>query len=495
MSFNTPVFLFFFLPVTFLLFALLKPKTRGYFLFLASLIFYAWGEGLYLLILICSWLGNYMFGLLIGAYRGKKSGRGWFALALIFNLGMLALFKYSPLLVTGLNIILRQLGLGPLAVVPAHLPLGISFFTFQAISYLIDVQRGLKPPEKNPIYVGLAIALFPQIGAGPIIRYHRIADQFREISFDPAKMNYGAKRFIIGLGKKVLLASSLVRVADSVFAIPAPQLTAGVCWLGLVCYTLQIYFDFSGYSDMAIGLGSMLGLNYPENFSYPYAARSMREFWTRWHISLTTFLRDYVFLPVSYAISRNMHRSHWLGIRAETWIYNCGMITTMALCGLWHGSHHTFLIWGLFHGVMLSVEHAFLRRWLKKIWPPLANLWTLLLVMLGWVLFRSDSLSHAMQFFKGLAGLGTGDGRAYYAALYLDNRVLLALAAAIIGVWPVKRLFAREGEGANSGRLRPNGHWGELIRFTGRALLFALFLVSLMVMVGDKYSPFLYVRF
>jgi alginate O-acetyltransferase complex protein AlgI len=188
-----------------------------------------------------------------------------------------------------------------------------------------------------------------------------------------------------------------------------------------------------------------------------------------------------------------MHRAHWLGIRAETWIYNCGMISTMALCGIWHGSSLTFLLWGLFHGFLLSVEHAFLRRGLKKIWWPVANLWTLLLVMLGWVLFRSDSFSHAMQFFKALAGLGTGDGRAYYPALYLDNRVLLALAAAIIGAWPIKRLVA--GKGPWGGGLQRNGLGGGLIRFAGNAVIFALFLVSLMVMAGDKYSPFLYVRF
>jgi alginate O-acetyltransferase complex protein AlgI len=373
------------------------------------------------------------------------------------------------------------------------LPLGISFFTFQALSYLIDVRRGLKPPEKNPLYVGLAIALFPQIGAGPIIRYHRIADQFREISLAPAMLNRGAKRFVIGLGKKVLLASSLAHVADSVFAVPVAHLTAGVSWLGLACYTLQIYFDFSGYSDMAIGLGSMFGLEYPENFAYPYAARSLREFWTRWHISLTTFLRDYIFLPVSYAISRSMRRSHWLGIRAETWIYNGGMLTTMALCGIWHGSGVAFLLWGLYHGLLLSIEQAFLRRWLKKIWPPVANLWTLLLVMLGWVLFRSDSLSHAKQFFKALAGLGTGDGRAYYPALYLDNRVLLALAVAVLGAWPVKRLFTHLG--AWSLRTRRSGNLEKWTLWAANAALFAVFLVSLMVMAGDKYSPFLYVRF
>jgi alginate O-acetyltransferase complex protein AlgI len=493
MSFHTPVFLFYFLPVTLLLFMLLKPRARGVFLFLASLIFYAWGEGLYLLVLICSWLGNYMFGLLVGPNRDKKTGSVWFKIGLIFNLGMLALFKYSPFLTANLNILLRHVGLGPLALVPVHLPLGISFFTFQAISYLLDVKRGLKPPEKNPIYVGLAIALFPQIGAGPIIRYHCIADQLREISFVPEKMNQGAKRFIIGLAKKVLIASSLIRVANAVFVIPALHLTAGVCWLGLACYTLQIYFDFSGYSDMAIGLGQMFGLDYPENFSYPYAARSIREFWTRWHISLTTFLRDYIFLPVSSAISRNIRRTHLLGIRAEYWIYNGGIITTMALCGLWHGSHYTFLIWGLYHGLMLSIEQAFLRRWLKKIWWPVANLWTLLLVMLGWVLFRSDSLSHALQFFKALAGLGCGDGRTYYPALYLDNRVLLALAAAILGFWPIKRLFAHGG--AWNGRWQPNAHWRNLARFAGHAVILALFLISLMVMTGDKYSPFLYIRF
>jgi alginate O-acetyltransferase complex protein AlgI len=493
MSFHTPVFLFFFLPVTLLLFALFRPKTRGYFLFLASLFFYAWGEGPYLIVLVCSWLGNYALGLLIGAPRGKKTGGAWFAIALAFNLALLALFKYSPLLMTGWNAFLKQLGLGPMAVIPAHLPMGISFFTFQALSYLIDVRRGLKPPEKNPLYVGLAIALFPQIGAGPIIRYHRIADQLREISLDSARLNRGAKRFVVGLGKKVLLASSLVRVADAVFAIPAPQLTAGVCWLGLVCYTLQIYFDFSGYSDMAIGLGSMLGLDYPENFAYPYAARSMREFWTRWHISLTTFLRDYVFLPVSYAVSRAMRRTHLWGVRSETWIYNWGMITTMALCGLWHGSHHTFLLWGLFHGLMLSIERAFLRRWLKKIWWPIANLWALLLVMLGWVLFRCDSFFQARQFYKALVGLGAGNGRVYYPALYLDHRVLLALAAAVLCAWPSQQLFARLG--AWGMRPRANGNLEKSALLAANAALFAVFLVSLMVMAGDKYSPFLYVRF
>ena len=368
------------------------------------------------------------------------------------------------------------------------MPLGISFFTFQAISYLIDVRRGLKPPEKNPIHVGLVIALFPQIGAGPIIRYHTISDQLRTIALVPGKVERGTRRFVIGLAKKVLISSSLAGVADAVFAIPTTQLTAGVGWLGLLSYTLQIYFDFSGYSDMAIGLGSMIGLDYPENFSYPYAARSLRDFWARWHISLTTFLRDYVFLPVSSAISRRIRRSHLLGIRAEYWIYNGGMITTMALCGLWHGSRLTFLLWGLFHGLMLSFEQAFLRRLLKRSWPPLANLWTLLLVMLGWVLFRSDSMAHAGQFFKALAGLGNGDGRAYYLALYLDNRFLLALAAAIIGARPIARMLA----GHDGIVKKPWVGWVSLVQSTG---LFLLFLASILVLAGDQYSPFLYVRF
>lgn len=474
MSFNTPVFLFFFLPVTLSLFLLLRPRARGIFLLLASLVFYAWGEGAYLLVLIGSWLGNYVFGLLIGRHRDGKSGGVWFAVAFLFNLGMLASFKYAPFLA-------------------AHMPLGISFFTFQALSYLFDVRRGVKPPEKNPVTVGLVITLFPQIGAGPIVRYRCIADQLRDISFSADKFNRGTRCFIIGLSKKVLLASSLARVADAVFAVPAPQLTAGVSWLGLACYTLQIYFDFSGYSDMAIGLGSMLGFDYPENFSYPYTARSLHEFWSRWHISLTTFLRDYVFLPLSSAISRSIRPTHLLGIKAEYWIYNGGIITTMALCGIWHGSHVTFLLWGLYHGVMLAVEQAFMRRWLKKVWTPLACLWTLLLVMIGWVLFRAESAAHALQFFNALAGLGGGDGRIYYPALYLDNRVLLALAAAAIGAGPIQRLIAGKG----FGEVKAKGHedWSGWIAWVSCALLFLLFLVSLLVMAGDKYSPFLYVRF
>jgi alginate O-acetyltransferase complex protein AlgI len=493
MALNTPVFLFYFLPVTLVLFVLLKPKARSYFLFLASLLFYAWGEGFYLLVLLTSWLGNYAFGLRVGPRAGKSAGRGWFRAALVFNLGLLASFKYAAFLLAPLNALLLRAGIAAVETGTLHFPLGISFFTFQALSYIIDVRRGARPAETNPLYVGLYIALFPQIGAGPIVRYNCIADQLHSICFRADKFNRGVRRFIIGLGKKILLASSLMRVADAVFAIPAPQLTAGVGWLGLACFTLQIYFDFSGYSDMAIGLGGMLGFDYPENFNYPYSARSLRDFWARWHISLTTILRDYVFLPVSSTISRSIRQTHMLGIKAEYWIYNGGIIITMALCGLWHGSQLTFLFWGLFHGLMLAVEQAFLRRSLKKVWLPLANMWTLLLVMLGWVLFRSDSIVHATQFFKALAGLGSGDGRAFYPALYLDNRVLLALGAAILGSFPLKRLLARWG--ALGKGLQTNALLRASVMFAGNAALFALFLISLMVMAGDKYSPFLYVRF
>ncbi|MCU0277135.1 MAG: MBOAT family protein [Acidobacteria bacterium] len=493
MSLNTPAFLFFFLPVTLLLFLLLRPRARGVFLLLASLFFYAWGEGAYLLVLIGSWLGNYFLGLRLGGRRDGKSGNAWFATAIFFNLGVLASFKYAPFMATHLPELLGALGPLPRQALLAHMPLGISFFTFQALAYIMDVRRGLVLPEKNPITVGLAIALFPQIGAGPIIRYHRIVEQLRRSHFSVDRFNRGSRRFIIGLAKKVLLASSLAPVADAVFAVPASQLTAGVGWLGLLCYTLQIYFDFSGYSDMAIGLGALFGFDYPENFSHPYSACSLREFWTRWHISLTTFLRDYVFLPLSSAISRAIRPARLLGIRAEYWIYNGGMIGTMALCGIWHGSHHTFLLWGLYHGVLLAVEQSFLRRWLKKAWTPLAFLMTLLLVMLGWVLFRADSAAHALQFFKALAGLGGGDSRIYYPALYLDNRVLLALAAALLGSGPLQRLLVGKGFGNTLAQGRAGmSRWTERL---GRTLLFMVFLLSLLVMAGDKYSPFLYVRF
>jgi len=237
----------------------------------------------------------------------------------------------------------------------------------------------------------------------------------------------------------------------------------------------------------------MLGFDYPENFNYPYAARSIRDFWTRWHISLTSFLRDTVFLPVSYAISRRLRQARLWGIRAETWIYNGGMLLTMALCGLWHGSQLTFLLWGLYHGLMLSLEQAFLRRRLKKIWGAAANAWTLLLVMLGWVLFRSASPARAWSFFKALAGLGTGDGRAYYPALYLDNRVLLTLAVALLASWPGVRRLVRRGTAVAA--LRAGGFLHAPAAFVAAAAWLALLLLALMVMVGDAYSPFLYIRF
>jgi len=291
----------------------------------------------------------------------------------------------------------------------------------------------------------------------------------------------GALRFAHGLAKKVIVADTVAAVADAAFGVEPGRLTMPEAWLGLIAYTIQIYFDFSGYSDMAIGLARMFGFRFPENFRRPYSAVSITDFWRRWHITLSNWFRDYLYVPLG-------------GNQGSAVATYRNLALVFVLCGLWHGAQWTFLAWGAYHGALLVVERASGQRPTgEATLVPLRRVLTLLLVMLGWVLFRSDSIVHATQFFKALAGLGSGDGRAFYPALYLDNRVLLALGAAILGSFPLKRLLARWG--ALGKGLQTNALLRASVMFAGNAALFALFLISLMVMAGDKYSPFLYVRF
>ena len=345
MVFYSTVFLFIFLPLVLVVHAGLRfPRFQNIFLLIASLVFYAWGEPVLVLLLVGSIAFNYLLGGLIGRTRERKTGSKLLvAAALTGNIGLLAFYKYVHFFLDNLNGLFRLWAVSPVIIPPIHLPIGLSFFTFKAISYIIDTYRQDTPVCRNPLQVGLYISFFPQILAGPIVRFKEMAPQLVRRALSLADFAKGMERMILGLGKKMILASAFGEKADLIFAIPSAQLTPDLAWLGAILYTLEIYFDFSGYSDMAIGISKMLGFTIPENFNYPYAATSIREFWRRWHITLSHWFRDYLYLPLG-------------GNRLSPGRVYFNLLSVFFLCGLWHGASWNFIVWGLFHGAFLILE-------------------------------------------------------------------------------------------------------------------------------------------
>ncbi len=423
MLFSSPVFLFGFLPVLLALYFLCPKPARNVLLLLASLWFYAWGEPALVVLMLISTGMNYAFGFWVAGARNQKSRKGLVAVAVALNLSFLVYFKYAGFLIESINTLLAFLGTPTLDRPDVTLPIGISFYTFQAMSYVIDVYRGQAEREKNPINVALYIALFPQLIAGPIVRYVDVAAQIKDRTIDADGFGYGIQRFIVGLGKKMLLANSAASVADAIFDIPDSRLSFAVAWLGIVCYTIQIYFDFSGYSDMAIGLGRMFGFRFLENFNYPYIAQSVTEFWRRWHISLSSWYRDYLYIPLG-------------GNRCAPWRISLNLMIVFVLCGLWHGASWNFAVWGIYHGAFLMLERRGLGAWIETRWRPFRHVYTLLAVMGGWVLFRTVTLSHGLAYFQALAGFGAAANAKYHLGLYLDKGLWLVLFAAVIGSTP-----------------------------------------------------------
>lgn len=472
MLFSSSIFLFAFLPLVLLIYYLPLRRWRqgqNVFLLAASLFFYAWGEPWFVLVMIGSILINYVFGLWVA--RAKRAGRGARApvtAAVAVNLGLLFVFKYL-VFVLG---IANQLGAG-LTVPVIELPIGISFFTFQALSYVLDVARGRGQAQRFPLKVGLYISFFPQLIAGPIVRYETVAGEIDDRRENWADFSAGVCRFAAGLGKKVLIANQMAVVADRAFALEPGQLSVGLAWLGAVCYTLQIYFDFSGYSDMAIGLGRMFGFHFLENFEYPYISRSITEFWRRWHISLSTWFRDYVYFPLggSRVSSAGRH------IR--------NLFVVWLLTGIWHGANWTFLAWGLFYFALLVLEkYAHLGRG----WPTgLRWLFTMAMVNFGWVLFRADSLGAAGRYLGAMLGLGGGlwDERACF--YLLEN--LPVLAAAVLFSAPVELRLRDKLYGGGLKRLSPL--WDACYA----VLLLLVVIVSASYVVKGTYNPFIYFNF
>ena len=477
MVFASPIFLFLFLPLTLAAYFAVPRNWRNGVLLVASLVFYAWGEAPYLALVIGSVLFNYAIGGAIGRAADPAVRKRWLAAGVAGNLGALALFKYANFAVANVNALAPVLAITPLAVAAIPLPLGISFFTFHAISYVVDVYKRNADAERNLPRFALYILLFPQLIAGPIIRWRDIAAQLPAREQRIADFAYGVRRFVLGLGKKVLIANTLGRTADQIFALPAGELTTPLAWLGLACYTLQIYFDFSGYSDMAIGLMRMFGFRILENFNYPYVAQSIREFWRRWHISLSNWFRDYLYIPLG-GNQRGERRAY------------ANLALVFLLCGLWHGASWPFVLWGAWHGAFLVAERAGVDRVLRRI-GPLAHAYALLAVMGGWVLFRCETLAQAVAYYAALAGNAAGDAARHPVDEFLNLHVLATLAVAIVFATPLaRRVGAWRDRRAAAPGLPAKFALSADVAWTG-----AVFAVSAAFLAAGTYNPFIYFRF
>ena len=482
MVFSSIIFLFLFLPVTLFVYLVIGRRLRNYFLLFASLVFYAWGETAYVLIMLLSIVANYAAGLTIDHFKDRPQARLFLGLAVAFNIGLLSVFKYANFIADNLNILLGSFELPTVALQPVHLPIGISFFTFQAMSYVIDIYRRDAVVQRNPADIGLYIALFPQLIAGPIVRFHDIAAQITHRRVRIQDFAEGVERFIIGLGKKVLIANQVAVISDQVFALKAGALSPGIAWLGVLCYALQIYFDFSGYSDMAIGLGRMFGFRFLENFNYPYISKSVREFWRRWHISLSSWFRDYLYVPLG-GNRQGALRTHF------------NLLTVFFLCGLWHGASWNFVVWGLLHGLFLIIERLGFEKILVRLWAPLRHFYLLSVVMITWVFFRVDTLSAALGYLAVMFGQANG-GTTPVALMQIGRDAQTAIIAGIIFSAPVFSWLNRFRQSVLSHRHRKmsmvfDGTAGA-VKTVGLSLILY---VSILFISSGAYNPFIYFRF
>lgn len=475
MVFSSPVFLFLFLPLVLLLTcAGGSLRTKNTVLLLASLLFYWWGEGAYTLLMLAVILFDHVVGVTL---ERTKSPSAVLAVAVVLNLGTLAWFKYANLFADALAPAFIALGLDPPALDMIHLPIGISFYIFHSLSYVIDVYRGNAKAQSSLGITALYITLFPQLVAGPIIRYHDVATQFTQRVLNVEGVSAGLRRFVVGLAKKVLVADLCARIADPVFALPTEQLTPAVAWLGLVAYAVQIYFDFSGYSDMAIGLGRVFGFHFLENFNRPYAATSLRDFWKRWHISLTNFFREYLYFPLG-------------GNRGGTVRTYANLIIVFLLTGLWHGANWTFVVWGCIHGAFMVIERVGFGAVLDRAPRLFGRIYTLLVVLVAWVFFRADTIVGGWEYLCCLWTPGHGDPTLIYPAYYLPNDVLIASLVGVIGglgiADPLLR-WARERVHGHSLTTWPAYAWD--------LATVGLFVLIAMNVATRTYDPFIYFRF
>lgn len=470
MIFSSIFFLFIFLPVTLLLYYLVPWKLKNLVLLLTSLVFYAWGEPVYIFLMLFSIVFNYLSGIEIDA-RKEDDNPTWLRISFWFtvavNLGVLGFFKYYGFLLDNLN-----------AVLPFHipyrelaLPIGISFYTFQTLSYIIDVYKGVVPVQRNFISFGVYVTMFPQLIAGPIVQYSDIDAQLADRKLTMYKFGEGVTWFLQGLGKKVLLANNIGMLFDTILALAPGNRSVLTAWIGCLAYTLQIYYDFSGYSDMAIGLGKMLGFEFVRNFEYPYISKSVTEFWRRWHISLGTWFREYVYIPLG-------------GNRVSILKHIRNILVVWMLTGIWHGAAWNFVFWGLYYGILLLAEKFLLGPVMEHIPGFIRQFITFILVMFGWVLFFSPTLSGAVVYLGNMFGIN-GNGFIDSAGIYYLTTNLLLLVICLICSTPFvwkrfRRLVLKRGNMPGI---------AITVVYTG------IFLLSVAYLVNATYNPFLYFRF
>ncbi len=483
MVFSSETFLFLFLPIVLIVHYFFGRKAWNIVLLIASLIFYTWGEKAYVMIMLYSISVSYIIGLLLVRATTKNTKKYILSIGIALNLIPLIYFKYSGFFIENINDLLQTIDFKKLNFESVPLPIGISFFTFQAISYLIDIFRGEAKAQKSVLNLGLYISLFPQLIAGPIVRYHDIDKQITNRSITLDNLAYGSERFIIGLAKKVLIANTIGEFVDSVFSLDPSDINAELAWLAIIGYSLQIYFDFSGYSDMAIGLCRMFGFNIKENFNYPYSARSIKDFWRRWHISLSSWFRDYLYIPLGgnrFGTSRTMFN----------------LFIVFFLCGLWHGASWNFIAWGLFHGFLLSIERIrFFDRLLMQSPKILAHSYTLLMVLFGWVLFRAPTLEYAMEYYQAMFSFNREIFMNVFLINKMNNELYIALLFGILFSTPIypnakKRLNNLEFKNPTD-----QSSVVVLARIVFFIMLTGLTLLSIIATISGNYNPFLYFRF
>lgn len=473
MLFSSLVFLFVFLPSVLFLYYIAPVKLKNFVLLIFSLFFYGYGEPKSLVVMLISILMNYVFGLLVDRYRSNKpKSFTILTLTAIGNLAIIGYYKYTDFFIENFNTIF---GLS-IPLLHIIMPIGISFFTFQGMSYVIDVYREQGKAQKNPLNVALYIALFPQLIAGPIVRYETVAEQINERSVDINKFASGIERFLLGLSKKVLIANSMGLIADEVFALQPSEMSVVLAWVGLLAYTAQIYFDFSGYSDMAIGLGRMFGFEFLENFNYPYISRSITEFWRRWHISLSTWFRDYVYIPLG-------------GNRVRQGKLIRNILLVWLLTGFWHGAAWNFIAWGLYFGLLLLLEKFVIGKQLQRLWRPLQHIYALFFIVLGWLLFRAENLSYALDYLAAMLRLN-GQPMINAQAMFYVFEYKIEFIIALIASAPIYPILQNKLSNMKNKKLSIAINY-----YVKYFILIALFGICIMYLINSTFNPFIYFRF
>ena len=475
MVFSSMIFLWGFLPLILITYYFIDKKYKNLVLLISSLLFYSFGEPNYIFLMILSVVINYIFGILVDRARDIGKRKLYLILAILSNLLILGYFKYFNFL---RDVIYNLLNLNSIEIKEIALPIGISFYTFQALSYVVDVYRGKNEEngtkvQKNIFDLALYISFFPQLIAGPIVKYYDIEKQLKNREENITRVAYGIKRFIFGLSKKVLISNVLASTADKIFVLPIDGVGTSLAWLGLICYTIQIYYDFSGYSDMAIGLGEIFGFRFMENFNYPYISKSIREFWRRWHISLSTWFREYLYIPLGGNRKGNI----------RTYI---NLLIVFFATGLWHGASFNFIIWGMIHGFFIVIERMFLGKYLaKRGLAIVSSIYTMFVVMVAWVFFRIETFNGAISYLKVLFKYRVGS-RVNNINIYLNNEVILTIIIGILFCGIIQNIFKK---------LKNDIFLEDEIKTYQIVILVILLSLCILSMVSGTYNPFIYFRF